>query len=193
MKLCAKNAEERYQSGEGLLHDLEACRKSVARGFGLDDFEPGSHDVASTLRIPQKPYGREEEIASILASYERIGSEGSELLLVAGSPGVGKSTLIREAQVVVRERGGYFVTGGFNPSRRDIPYSALSEAFGALVEQLLSESSDSLESWRREISAALGANGQVVAAAIFGAHHFAIAPSRVHVMSFCFIQRILGP
>jgi serine/threonine protein kinase len=62
MKLLAKNAEERYQSAEGLRSDLEFCRDQLRSGRKIEHFTPGNNDVLDRFQLPQKLYGRGQEI-----------------------------------------------------------------------------------------------------------------------------------
>jgi len=43
------------------------------------------------LTIPDKLYGRDKDIATLLASFERISSGHGDMLLVPGPSGVGKT------------------------------------------------------------------------------------------------------
>ncbi len=71
LKLLAKNAEERYQSAEGLLADLERCREAL-RGTGtIEPFVAGQRDRQDLFRIHQKLYGREQDIEALTAAFER--------------------------------------------------------------------------------------------------------------------------
>ncbi len=118
MKLLAKNAEDRYQSAFGLQADLERCLTSItrltdARDLADIDFELGRDDYAGQLRLPQKLYGRSEEIETLLATFERAASGSQELILVAGPPGVGKSALVAEIYKPITAKRGYFIIGKY--------------------------------------------------------------------------------
>lgn len=62
MKLLAKNAEERYQSADGLKFDLETCLLQLQTTGEIKGFIPGQRDRGSQLLIPQKLYGREKKL-----------------------------------------------------------------------------------------------------------------------------------
>ena len=62
MKLLAKNAEDRYQSAEGLKFDLETCLIKLQASGYISNFVAGSADKAGQLNIPQKLYGREQKL-----------------------------------------------------------------------------------------------------------------------------------
>ncbi|MEG4342384.1 AAA family ATPase [Microcoleus sp. A003_D6] len=72
MKLLAKNAEERYQSAAGLKFDLETCLNQLLAAGTTAPFAIATRDKGSQLLIPQKLYGREQEVIEILAAFERI-------------------------------------------------------------------------------------------------------------------------
>ncbi len=68
----------------------------------IDDFPLGEHDTLDRLLIPVKLYGREREIATSLASFDRVVSSGRpELVLVSGYSGIGKSTVVHELNRVL--------------------------------------------------------------------------------------------
>ncbi|WP_036479422.1 AAA family ATPase [Myxosarcina sp. GI1] len=167
MKLMAKNAEERYQSAWGIKTDLEKCLKQLETKSCLETFPLGSHDISNKFQIPQKLYGRETEIETLLTAFERVATTNDrqskiEMLLVAGYSGIGKSYLVHEIYKPITEKCGYFISGKFDQFKRNIPYSAVVDAFQELVEQLLSESETQLQRWREKLLTALGANGQVI-------------------------------
>jgi predicted ATPase/class 3 adenylate cyclase/tRNA A-37 threonylcarbamoyl transferase component Bud32 len=157
-KLMAKRAEDRYQSAAGLLADLETVRA----GGGLERFEPGRADFSDRFQIPERLYGRENEVERLLEAFERARRGRAEILLVAGYSGVGKSALIYEVHKPITRGRGYFISGKFDQLQRNVPYLGLVAAFRDLVRQLLTESSERLALWRRDLNEALAPNGRVV-------------------------------
>ncbi|RKZ36254.1 MAG: hypothetical protein DRQ49_18245, partial [Gammaproteobacteria bacterium] len=164
IKLLEKTAEARYQSAWGLKADLEKlqenlpCRKDLA---GLD-FELAQHDISDRFQIPQKLYGRESEIETLQSAFERVASGKAEIMLVAGYSGIGKSVLVKEIYRSLTQKQGYFISGKFDQFQRNIPYSAVVNAFKELAQQLLTESETQLAQWREKLLTALGPNGQVI-------------------------------
>lgn len=164
MKLLAKAAEARYQSGAGLAADLDICRARLRENGRIDNFELARHDVSDRFEIPQKRYGRSAERDILRAAFERTAVGRPEILLVAGYSGMGKSSLVLETHhTLPAQATGYFAAGKFDQLRRNIPYAPLIEAFQDLIRQLLAESESSLDSWRDKLRAALGANAAVIA------------------------------
>jgi len=74
MKLMAKTAEERYQSAWGIIADLEECRRQLEATGTVEDFPLGTQDISDKFQIPQKLYGREAEVQTLLAAFERVAS-----------------------------------------------------------------------------------------------------------------------
>ncbi len=166
-KLLAKNAEDRYQSAWGIRMDLMQCLP-LAKRAGVASAATASHtftlaryDVPSCFHIPQKLYGRENEIDVLLAAFARVASGQKEMLLVSGYSGIGKTVLVREIHKPIARQHGYFISGKFDALQRT-PYAAVLTAFRELVRQLLSESDSRLAEWRDKLMAALGSSGQVI-------------------------------
>jgi predicted ATPase/signal transduction histidine kinase len=161
-RLLAKSAENRYQSARGLLHDLEESLSRLRREGQVTPFPLGASDTSPRFEIPQVLYGRSEELTILLQAFERVVRERSELLLVGGYSGIGKSALVNEVHKPIALRRGYFLRGKFDQYGRDVPYSAIARALGEMVEHILLEPPESVERWRAEILEAVAANGRVV-------------------------------
>ncbi|MEI6702347.1 MAG: serine/threonine-protein kinase PknK, partial [Deltaproteobacteria bacterium] len=162
MKLMAKTAEERYQSAHGLVADLEMCMAQLDSCGNIGFFVPGGQDVSSRFQIAQKLYGRDQEIKTLLDAFDRVCDAGSELVLVTGYSGIGKSSIVREIHKPVVKHHGYFISGKFDQFQRDTPYICLIQAFRELVHQILTESDESIALWKKQLADALDRNGQVI-------------------------------
>ena len=162
MKLMAKTAEERYQSALGIRDDLALCLMQLESGEKIEDFVLGKQDISDRFQIPQTLYGRSSQIETLLAAFDRITHGISQLMLVAGYSGIGKSVLVQEIYKPITERRGYYISGKFDQFQRNIPYSAIVIAFRELVRQLLTETTEQLQVWRDKLLSALGANGQII-------------------------------
>ena len=168
LKLMAKTAEKRYQSGCGIKADLEECLNQLQTKGKIESFPLGRQDICDKFQIPQKLYGREAEVADLLAAFDRISNtENSqqsrkELMLVAGYSGIGKSALVSEVYKPITKARGHFIAGKFDQFQRNIPYSAIVSAFSGLVPQLLTESEEQLSQWRKRLLDAFGINGQII-------------------------------
>ena len=115
------------------------------------------------LQIPEKLYGRERKVETLLASFDRVMNGGvPELVLVSGYSGIGKSSVVSELQPVLVPPRGLFASGKFDQYKRDIPYATSAQAFQSLIRQLLTESETELDRWRRDLRDALDQNGQLI-------------------------------
>jgi predicted ATPase/serine phosphatase RsbU (regulator of sigma subunit)/tRNA A-37 threonylcarbamoyl transferase component Bud32 len=161
-KLMAKNAEDRYQSALGLKNDLNYCYTQWQTTGAITDFVAGQFDVLERFDIPQKLYGREQEVALLSDAFAEVAAGGSQLFLVNGYSGIGKSLLINEIHKPIVAKHGYFISGKFDQFQRNIPYFAIAQASRGLMKQLLTESPERLQHWRDELLKALGNNGQVL-------------------------------
>jgi PAS domain S-box-containing protein len=163
MKLLAKTAEERYQTAAGVEADLRHCLHKWEREARIADFPLGRHDTADQLLLPEKLYGREAEIGTLVAAFDRIVAGGRpELVLISGYAGIGKSSVVNELHRVLVPPRALFASGKFDQYKRDIPYATLAQAFQSIVRPLLSKSEAELDRWREALSVALGPNGQLM-------------------------------
>src|SRR5205807_9143613 len=115
----------------------------------IDLFPLGAHDLSDRLMIPEKLYGREPEIGTLLSSFDRVVAQStSELVLVSGYSGIGKSSLVNELHKELVPPRGLFAAGKFDQYKRNIPYATLAQAFQGLVHQILGKSDAEMDQWR---------------------------------------------
>src|SRR6202521_1416595 len=163
MKLLAKTGEERYQTAAGAEVDIRRCLAEWGATGRIGPFPLGTHDTSDRLLIPEKLYGREREIDTLLAAFDRVVAQGTaELVLVSGYSGIGKSSVVNELHKVLVRPRGLFASGKFDQYKRDIPYATIGQAFQSLVRSLLTQSEEELGRWRDSLIDALGPNGQLM-------------------------------
>jgi PAS domain S-box-containing protein len=163
MKLLAKTAEERYQTAAGVQADLRRCLAERDTEGDIAPFPLGAHDVSDRLHIPERLYGREREFGTLLSAFERVVEAGvSELVLVSGYSGIGKSAVVNELHKALVPPRGLFAAGKFDQYKRNVPYATLSQAFQTLVRQILCKSEAEVSQWRDALREALGVNGQLI-------------------------------
>src|SRR3979409_1470140 len=163
LKLLAKTAEERYQTAAGLGRDLQRCLAAWEGERRIDAFPLGQQDASDRLLIPERLYGREREIDTLLAAFDRVVKSGApELVLVSGYSGIGKSSVVNELHRALVPPRGLFASGKFEQYQRDIPYSTLAQAFQGLVRPILSKSEAELSRSRDAFVEALGPNARLM-------------------------------
>ncbi len=163
LKLLAKDPEDRYQTAAGVEADLRECLAQWQRHGYVRPLALATNDTSDRLVMPEKLYGRDAEIAILLRAFERVVSQGTtQLVLVRGYAGIGKSSIISELHQALVPQRGLFAAGKFDQYKRHIPYATLAQAFQALVRQLLHKSNEELGPWRDELIRALDVNGQLM-------------------------------
>lgn len=161
-RLMSKKAEDRYNSIEGLIWDLEKCREQIVRSGTAENFILGERDVSAKFHIPQKLYGRTVETRVLEDGFSRVAAGSAEMLMVAGYSGIGKSALVNEIHKPLVEKYGFFISGKFDQFQRHIPYAAISSAFDGLIKQLLMNPREELAAWKDRLLVAMGPNAQVI-------------------------------
>jgi PAS domain S-box-containing protein len=163
MKLLAKTVEERYQTAGGIEADLRRCLMEWQLNGRIEPFPLAAQDISDQLLIPERLYGREREIATLLASFDRVVAQGTpELVLISGYSGVGKSSVVNELHKVLVPPRGLFAAGKFDQYKRDIPYATLAQAFQQLIHPILAKSEAELDRWRESLLHALEPHGDLI-------------------------------
>lgn len=162
MKLMAKTSESRYQSAGGLRYDLENCWQQWQENGNISEFVLGNRDIGDRFVIPEKLYGRETEVKTLLEAFDRVSEGTCEIMLVAGFSGIGKTAVVNEVHKPIVRQRGYFIKGKFDQFKRDIPFSSWVQAFQNLIRQLLTENAAEVHNWQVKILDALGENSQVI-------------------------------
>ena len=162
-KLLAKAPEERYQSAEGVERDLSKCLAALRSTGTIPPFPIAAEDTSGEFRLTGTLHGRDQETNALSAAFTRVATTSrTEVMLIAGYAGIGKTSLVRHLEGPVARRQGYFASGKFDQFRRHLPYFAVAEACTSLVDQLLTTSGERLARWRTRLLDALDGNGQVL-------------------------------
>jgi diguanylate cyclase (GGDEF)-like protein len=162
LRTLEKEPDRRYQSAEGLAHDLARLAADLASGAETS-FELGERDFPLRLAAPSRLVGRDEDTAALLAAFDEVRSGSRGAVLVSGAPGVGKTALIDQLKPVVTAGRGWFVTGKFDQYRSDADSDGVRQALRALGRMLLAEPDTRLAEYRTRILDAVGPNAGLVA------------------------------
>jgi predicted ATPase len=187
-KLLSKNAEDRYQSAEGLIADLKMCMSCYVHKSHLTsgmiqsvNDEEESAAAAAAAAASQFVVGEMDQYSRFMLASEalRQADGGRTCLLKAFDRVVSDRTtarcrlrarLLGNGQVVDRARGaeadrcgreeGVSSAASSTSSRRGS--SSLVVAFRDLLRHLLSEGREAVEIWRGKILEAVGSNGRLI-------------------------------
>ncbi|MFI5302109.1 MAG: serine/threonine protein kinase, partial [Polyangiales bacterium] len=156
MRLLEKAPERRYQTAGGVLADLERSVRDLDAAGQICSFELGGRDRSGVIEVPQTLYGRSRDVSALVDAFARAAEGGRELVLVSGSPGTGKTSLVREVYMPVAASGGDLLEGKFDQFRLGVPYAPLGHAFGRFFRRVLTLEDGGMRAWREKIAAAVG-------------------------------------
>jgi predicted ATPase/signal transduction histidine kinase len=161
LRLLAKDPDARYQTSAGLLADLEEAHAQWRAGRTIEPFELGRDELTREFPLPARLYGRERAEAVLAGALERVSSGATELLIVTGRAGVGKSVLVAQLAGPAR-RCGRLVVGKCDLLAGNLPYAPLLELFGELVRELLAGPEAERADLRDRILRAIAPNARVL-------------------------------
>ena len=163
LKLLSKNAIDRYQSTFGLRADLEeiACHLNQSAQVSAI-FKIGQKDQSGIIEISDKLYGRTEELELLHGAYKRVAEGASELMLISGEPGSGKSRLVEEVYREISQYNDFFITGKYEQFQQQTPYSAIIEAFEELFHHIITLPEKEFNWWKNCLQQAVGVNGGIL-------------------------------
>ena len=204
MRLLEKEPDRRYQSAEGLAHDLSRLRELLTAGEG-SSFPLGQRDFPLRLSAPSRLSGRTEEIEALRASFAASVDGQGRGLLIAGASGTGKTALIDELRPVVTARRGWFLSGKFDQYGHDGAPGAVIQVLRGLGRMLLAEPEAELAGERARILDALGSNAGLITAslpeftALLGEVPDVIsvdtieAQAQLHLAALCLLRAVVSP
>lgn len=91
------------------------------------------------LELDETTFNRDRELASLQSAYQRSVLGSSELAIITGVSGTGKSTLATKFGDFVTANGGLFLSGKFDQIKHVKPFSAVASAFNAYCDVLARE------------------------------------------------------
>jgi len=135
-KLLAKDPDDRYQSGHGLLEDLSRL-DALGQQLDLGQRQAlGAGDDPSSAQEDSVLVGRESELAHLSRHWERVRRGRGSMVLVEGAAGLGKGRLVRELIGKARDRGALCLAGRC-PSAHGLPFTPLSAGVERHIRSLL--------------------------------------------------------
>ncbi|MEP7318558.1 MAG: AAA family ATPase, partial [Panacibacter sp.] len=161
-KLLGKNPDDRYQTAYGLEKDLQTCLEMYNAKGTIAPFKLARHDESQRVKLSGKIYGRSNEINSLLSGVERVIKGGSELYLLSGAAGTGKTAISEQLRKIVLEKDGIMLTGKFDQLNVNTPYIAMISALKELATMILSERNDLLAEWNSSLKKAITDNEELI-------------------------------
>lgn len=162
LHLLEKDPEDRYQSAHGVRLDLASCLSRWRQGQTMELPQLGLADHRARLLIPEALHGREQQIGILHDAVQRVAKGDGGVVLVTGRAGTGKSALVEDLRRLVVAQGGYFITGRYDSTQQQVPYTAILQALGELLELILAESGEQVTQWKARMQKGLGGNGSLL-------------------------------
>jgi class 3 adenylate cyclase/predicted ATPase len=149
-KLLAKNPADRYQSAAGLRHDLQ--RVTLGSGEG---FVAGRSDAGQEFQLTTAFVGRETVRTALEEVLRDVGESATKgWVRLEGPPGSGKTALLDVLENAYFNR--YFLLRSDARDDRAQPYAGLRAGLEALVNYLLSQPTEVVDSLRFHLESGLG-------------------------------------
>jgi len=162
-KLIKKEAKDRYSTAEDL---IAAVRDAIGDGD-----VPMAAESSSRLRVTPPPVrnlpyelaqdqlfqpalvGRAAETKTATATFERLLSGKGGIVVVSGPPGIGKTRVLHEVEVPLRQKSIAFAWG--RCTEQGTPYQPFLQVLESLVEEVRGRPTD-------ELRRLLGEDGRVL-------------------------------
>ncbi|MBE0497894.1 MAG: AAA family ATPase [Campylobacterales bacterium] len=137
-KLIEKKLEQRYQSDEGLIYDLNRCVRTIDKDGRIEEFEIATRDYHG-IDLSQELFGRDREIALLKKAYDKTFASRPLIVLISGHSGIGKSRLAEEFFGYFDTRKIHVVKTGFEPYQSSVPYLCFKQLFAQIATAILSQ------------------------------------------------------
>ena len=161
MKLLAKHPDDRYQSNEGIQHDLGKCLTELKNNNAIVPFKLATHDFSTLFNLSASLFGREKQLTYLQQVLVDAGKGEGGFVGVRGHAGCGKTALIHEL-VLTSGPDVLFVRGKYEQNWNQVPYSAFIQIIEELVGFLLGEPEEIFNRYKREIKETLGSSVSIV-------------------------------
>lgn len=126
-----------------------------------------STNLAQLRLSDMKLHGRDDDVAVLHDKLINIQDANRELILVAGSSGVGKSYLVSRTLQNPALKGVAFASGKFDQNSYNLPFSAFAQSLGSLSKQVMSSNTSTAQQIKQAIQLALSAeDAQMIISAL---------------------------
>ena len=157
LRLLAKSPEHRYQTVAGLLADLRRCQATLTVGGDIASFTPGLQDSVPGRYLTDTLCTTHPQARELVAVFNKMKqTRSSQLVVIRGAQGIGKSSLIASALVHLQHEPALFAVGKAEQYSPDVPYAVLNEAFRSLTLWLLGRPAEEMVRWKARLLNRLG-------------------------------------
>ncbi|MEP6465957.1 MAG: AAA family ATPase, partial [Parafilimonas sp.] len=161
-KLLCKNPDERYQSACSLEKDFDTCMQMYEAKQVVAPFKLAAQDELQRVKLSAKIYGRLNEIENLKAGLKKASNGSSELYLISGEAGVGKTSIVEQIRKNILDKEGIILTAKFNQLKVNVPHISMINVLKDLAAVVLSESEDFLSEWKYAFTKAVKGNEELI-------------------------------
>lgn len=161
-KLLNADPAKRYQSADELVQGLRSCIAWLDSGPGQSCEAPTYQTLQRDFQVSEQLVGRGEELQCLEASRAAAARASIQVVKITGRAGMGKTALAQHFLRDCAARGCLVSEGKYGQYRRDEPLSAILDALGGLMLQILAEPPPVQQRWRERLGAALGEQAAVL-------------------------------
>lgn len=158
-KLLAKDPDDRYQSAEGLLHDLENIGNLESDGQDSFRLDKKSGSVGAASEVPLT--GRETEMARLKEVWERTKRGKGGIVQIEGEGGMGKTRLTQELLLIAQAENALVLKAKSQQAEK-IPLGIFREAIDAYLLRVFRMPAEEKDKILNAIRAGAGEYGKVV-------------------------------
>lgn len=116
-----------------------------------------------TLHASKRLFGRLRETAALVDAFNRVSTTGrSELIVISGAPGIGKSALAHRLRALIAHDQSRFAFGKSEASVDGVTLGPLTQALRMLIADVLGEGDETLNPIRARLLADLGGDGRLL-------------------------------
>lgn len=166
LKCLAKAPAERYQSAYGIRHDLARAQHALRANGAVGDFSIGQGDASAKLRLSGTLFGRDADLHLLAAAVKRVWDGMSELVIVRGAPGIGKTAMGVGLHALATQTTCLFGRGKYSAATQRTPYTAIARICRGWVQEILLGDQQGISAWSETLRAALGDGAHALCALI---------------------------
>ncbi len=157
-KLLQKDPGARYQSGFGLLKDIEKCIQVIDQPYLAKNYTVGKYDTNQAFQLPQKIYGRAYEFDYLKNAVSQAKKSISHCVFIKGYSGIGKTRLIEYVKEHNEQKPYLFVTGKFEQYEQEKPFKIIGQIIQQISDYLLANKEKDIKYYKNLISDTIGNN-----------------------------------
>ncbi|MBW9335402.1 GAF domain-containing protein [Herbaspirillum sp. RU 5E] len=171
-RLLGKTAAACYSSATALLTDLLRCQREYLDSGFISPFEL---DAAATLAAhfrSERLHGREPELDKLQQALDRVcETGGTEVVMIGGRGGIGKSALARWLLKRAHECGAAVGAGKCDQLGSAIPYAVIAQAVHMLVVDALGQQQSAVDDLAARWQGLVSGNAGLVTGLVPQARH----------------------